>query len=172
MTTQTQFGQADALALAMVAYLSDNASDLCLPVTVQRRFLRVDDPKDLPDVTQPVQVDILPGVFNDAERYDRTSQAPPAGRGSWMGTFGITLYMQQVVVGQAEAQCPLLELLRTQLLALVEAARLATPAAFLPMQNLVVGAVRSLNKGTYDLDRLVNDGCFSAGFTLTFKASA
>ena len=67
---QTVFGQTDALALSIAAWL--NTFPLSMPIKAQRRFVLIDTAPALPDVNSPVQVDIFP----DIEICDRQGVSP------------------------------------------------------------------------------------------------
>ena len=89
---QTVFGQTDALALSIAAWL--NTFPLSMPIKAQRRFVLVDTASALPDVNSPVQVDIFP----DIEICDRQGVSP-----AFASHYAVHLFIQQRLTGAAPA---------------------------------------------------------------------
>ena len=162
-TTQTIFGQSDALALAVVDLLNDASAGkaFCLDLSASRVFARIMDLKAIPDSTSAVSVQVFPG-------HDQADRAGLSG--PYDDTYGVHVVLQQRVGGVVETQCPLLMQLRTQITEFLAATRIDCPAAVHPFKNAHLFAHRTAdNKGVYDLMRLEEFNAFYAEIVLTYK---
>ena len=88
--SQTIFGQTDALALSIVAWL--NSFPLSMSIKAQRRYVLIVTASALPDINSPVQVDIFP----DIEICDRQGVSP-----AFASHYAVHLVIQQRLTGAA-----------------------------------------------------------------------
>jgi len=162
---QTVFGQTDALALSIAAWL--NTFPLSMPIKAQRRFVLIDTASALPDVNSPVQVDIFP----DIEICDRQGVSP-----AFASHYAVHLFIQQRLTGAAneDAQCALLTQLRSQI---IEGMKpwpgFQIPNAVnVPSQGLYLVQVKNADqKGLYDLARLLGQHVYASDTILVFRAA-
>ena len=161
---QTVFGQTDALALSIAAWI--NTFPLSMPIKAQRRFVLVDTASALPDVNSPVQVDIFP----DIEICDRQgiSQA-------FASHYAVHLFIQQRLTSAAneDAQCALLTRLRSEIIEGLKSAQIPlTSAVHTSAQGLRMVQVKNADKqGLYDLARLLGQHVFASDTILVFRAA-
>ena len=173
-TSQTKFGQSDALALQVVTLLqgaNDNGFTLCgdnytfcLNIAPVRQFARKLDLTDIPNIGDPVAVQVFPGH----DQSDRDGLG-----GIYNDTYGVHVLMLQHVAAAAETQCPWLMLLRSQIAEFLSGQGLTLEAALnrLPSGSLArVVAVRHGPEGVYDLARLESTNVFYSDMILTYKA--
>lgn len=173
---QTTFGQTDALALAIVTWLTagtfyiigNQASPqpFCINISAERRFHRIDDLKNIPAWNAPASVDVFP----DIEMGKREGIAP-----AFLSEYAVHIYIQQMVagaVGGEAAQCALLLQLRSQIIEGIKPLRFNLANAVHPVVNIIPIAVKNADKGLYGLDRLLNDHVFESDTILIFKAAA
>jgi len=161
---QTIFGQTDALALSIAAWL--NTFPLSMPIKAQRRFVLIDTASALPDVNSPVQVDIFP----DIEICDRQgiSQA-------FASHYAVHLFIQQRLTSAAneDTQCALLTRLRSEIIEAMKPLSFAIPSAVhVPKQGLYLVQVKNADqKGLYDLARLLGQHVYASDTILVFRAA-
>jgi len=168
---QTVFGQTDALALAVVNWLTDNAVTFSLPIAAERRFALVTDLALIPDNTQPVSVDVFPDI-EDTERQ---------GMHTFTSSYAVHIFIQQRTDGtDEEAACALLALLRGQIIESLKNARLSIPSAVHPLAagSLVMTHAKSADRapgnpaGLYSLARLLQAHVFESDTIVIFKPAA
>jgi hypothetical protein len=161
---QTTFGQTDALALAVVSWLSQNAASFCVPIAAERRFLLMSKLEDIPPATSPASVDVFP----DVETSDRLGIAP-----AFTSQYSIHIFIQQQVGGSPgpETQCALLTQLRSQILAGLKPLMFSLTDAVQPVRNVFLTQARSADKGLYNLARLLELNVYESDTILTFKAA-
>ncbi len=162
-STQTQFGQSAALADVIVAGL--NGAEFCLPVLAVRRFVRRRELKDLPGISNPVAVDVFPGVV----QVDRMGLD-----GVYDDTYGIHVILQQSVTdtavsGTSEAQISLLLQLQSQIIEFLCSPLVTVPQAVHPFRGARVMAVRNGDDGIYSLPRLEDTSAFYCDTIFTYK---
>ena len=172
VVSQTTFGQTDALALAVVTWLQNNALTFCLPIKAQRRFVRIDEAGALPDVGAPVQVDVFP----DIEVGKRQGVSPKPYESQYAVYLQIQQRLTSVAVQGAEAedeQCALLMLLRSQIIEGIKTRQfILNNAVNVPMQGLYLDQIKNADqKGLYDLARLLGQHVFASDTILVFRAA-
>jgi hypothetical protein len=162
---QTTFGQTDALALAVVAWLNTNAATFAVPVSAERRFRRKSDLTDIPKFNESVSVDVFP----DSEAIHRESMS------TFTSHYAIHVYMQQHVAGapDVEAQCALLAQTHSEIMQGLRSYPFALANAVHPVNfnQLVFVDSKSADKGLYDLAALEQENKFQSDTILIFKAA-
>lgn len=171
---QTTFGQTTALADAIVTTLNaaQAANTFCLPITAERRFLRKFYLKadgtwtaSVPKIGEAVSIEVFAG--DELEGRQGGGRTP-----IFAATYGIHIVLTQHVGAQTETQCPLLMLLRSQIVELLKPLGLAVTAALHPFFPAVLDAVtHSKDDGPYDLNLLAAMNVFSSELILTYKAA-
>ena len=165
MSDQTVFGQTDALALDVAAWVTNHAADFCLPVAAERRFVRQDELKDIPQASMPVSVDVFP-----ASEHGKRQGASVA----FAGEYAFHLYLQQQVAGspdEEESRCGLLAQLRSQIIEGLKRTQFNLTTAVHPVQSVIMIEFKSADaKGLYDLERLLQQHVFESDTILIFKA--
>lgn len=165
MSDQTVFGQTDALALDVAAWLTSQADTFCLPVAAERRFVRQDELKNIPQSDMPVSVDVFP----DAEHGKRQGASV-----AFAGEYIVHLYLQQQVAGsgdEEESRCALLAQLRSQIIEGLKRTQFDLTTAVHPVQSVIMIEFKSADaKGLYDLERLLQKHVFESDTILIFKA--
>ena len=173
--TQTVFGQTDALALTIVAWMaagawyyqgqSTNPQSFCIPITPQRRFARRDDLASLPNYQQPALVDVFPGLEHGDSRGTSTA---------FESQYAIRFCIQQQLTGAAseEDQCALLSQLRSQIVEGIKTQRFNLTNAVHPVSNVFLHQIRNADRNDlYDQNILQNDHVFKSDTILIFKAA-
>ena len=169
---QTQFGQTDALALAVAAFLNTTSASgsFCAPLAAERRFAIVTDLAAIPGFDTPASVDVVP----DIENTDRT------GLTTWTSDYAIHFFIQQRTDGtDEEALCALLCQLRSQIIEALKGQQFTLPNAVHPVTlgGLVMMHTKSADRrtgnlpGLYDLSRLLQAHVFESDTIVIFKAA-
>jgi len=135
----TAYGQTDALALAIVDWLTVNAATFCMAIAPERRFQLLTDLKDIPTHNEPASIDVFPS-FEDSERAGIST--------AFSSHYAVHIFIQQQVGGAAdpEAQCGLLDQLRSQIVEGVKLRRFQLPDAVHPVQNVFLSHVRNADR--------------------------
>ena len=167
---QTVFGQTDALALSIAAWL--NTFPLSMPIKAQRRFVLIDEVSKLPDANSPVQVDVFP----DIELSDRQGIS-----NAFSSHYAVHLFIQQrltsaVITDGAkdeDTQCALLTRLRSEIIEGLKSAQIPlTSAVHTSAQGLRMVQVKNADKqGLYDLARLLGQHVYASDTILVFRAA-
>ena len=165
------FGQTDALALAVAAFLNSMAPSFCTPIAAERRFALVTDLSLIPASNSPASIDVFPDIENTERK----------GLSTFTSDYAIHVYLQQRTDGtDEEALCGLLTQLRSQIIEALKTARLALPAAVHPVGagGLVMTHAKSADRspgnpaGLYNLARLLDAHVFESDTIVIFKAAA
>jgi hypothetical protein len=161
---QTTFGQTDALALEVVAWLNDNAHEFCLPIVAERRFRLISELGEIPAASASASVDVFP----DVDTSERLGVAP-----AFTSSYTIHVFIQQQVGGNPgpEAQCTLLTQLRSQIIEGLKPLMFSLVNAVHPTQRVFLTHARSADKGLYNLARLLELNVYESDTILTFKAA-
>ena len=168
---QTTFGQTDALALAVAAYLNTRSDSFCTNVSAERRFALVTDIALIPAFDAPASVDVFP----DIENTERT------GFTTFKSDYAIHIFIQRRTDGtDEEAACALLAQLRSEILESLKNLRLAIPNAVhtLAAGSMVMSHAKSADRspgnpaGLYNLARLLDAHVFESDTIVIFKAAA
>ena len=170
---QTIFGQTDALALAVVNYLTvqQAAGVYMLAIAPARRFALIDTLADLPKYNEAASVSVVPS----GESSERNGMSH-----AFDSTCIVHLVMKQVVAGAAigeEAQCAKLAAVRSQILDGLRTRALDLDNAVHPVKRVfIVGlksAVHNAARGPelYSLDDLMASHVFHSDTILTFRAA-
>ena len=162
---QKVFGQTDALALAIVDWLTANSGTFVLPVAAERRFALIDDLPSIPVYNAPASVDVFPDI--EVSQRQGISTA-------FSSEYAVHIYIQQQVGGAAdeEAQCALLAQLRSQIVESLKLRAFQLTNAVHPVPNVFLAHVKSADKaGLYNLARLLELHVFESDTILIFKAA-
>jgi hypothetical protein len=164
MAPSATCGQTDALALAVVAWLNDNADDFCVPIAAERRFRLISELEEIPASNTFASVDVFP----DSETDERRGIAPV-----FIASYAIHIFIQQQVGGTPgpEDQCALLTQLRSQILEGIKPLKFNISNAVHPAQNLILAQAKSADKGLYNLARLLELNVYESDTILVFKAA-
>jgi len=159
------YGQTDALALAVVAWLTANVDNFILPIATERRFRLIDELPGIPSVSQPVSVDVFP----DIEVSERQGIST-----AFKSTYAIHLFIQQQVSGAAseDAQCALLTALRSQIIDRLRVRSFNLTNAVHPVNGVILVHLKSADRGLYNLNRLLDLHVYESDTILTFRAAA
>lgn len=160
----TGVGQTDALALAVVAWLTANASSFALQINPQRRFHLLGELSKIAPYGQPVNVDVFP----DAEACERQGAST-----AFKSVYAIHLFIQQQISGapDEDAQCQALTELRSQIIEALKLRMFDLTGAVHPVGRVFLSHVKSADRGLYDLQRLMQDHVYASDTLLTFRAS-
>jgi hypothetical protein len=176
---QTTFGQTDALALAVVAWLSagmfatiDNPEQraFCMPIAAERRFALIDNLTDIPGYLDKVSVDVFP----DIETSNRQGIS-----NAFISQYGVHIFIQQQLTGASdeEAQCSLLTQLRSEIIEGIKLRAFDLTNAVHQTTKLIAVEIQNVDrgfrgKGLYSLDRLLQQHVYESDTILIFKAAA
>ena len=162
---QTVFGQTDALAQAIVAWINTNAAIFCVAPSAERRFNPLYELPAIPTFEDAPSVDVVPGGI----AVHRESLA------TFTSQYAVNLFIQQQLAG-----CPdedelvgLLIQLQSELLESLRTAPLELPNAVHKVKFNQLGFLDSKpgDGGLYSLPRLREARVFESDTILIFKAA-
>lgn len=167
------YGQTDALALAVVEWLTAFSNSFILPIAAERRFRLMDTLPNIPKYNEPVSVDIIPEIETSEKLGISTA---------FTSLYSIHLYIQQQVSGaqSEDGRCAMLTALRSQIIARLKALRQGfdlSATAVEPVSKVFLKHYRSGDRGPFyggglfDLSRLLELHVYESDTILTFKAS-
>lgn len=166
MTTNTTFGQTDALALAVVTWLNQNSATFCVPIAAERRFRLSTELDDIPTAAESASVDVFPDIEN-SERQGMSK--------AFSSSYVIHIYIQQQVTGATgetdEQRCELLARLRSEIIEALKLRLFTLSNAVHPVPNVFLAEVKNGDKGLYGLPRLMQLNVFESDTILVFRAS-
>lgn len=162
--TQTTFGQTDALALAVVAWLNANAATFSMPMTAERRFRLIRELPDIPAFDQAASVDVFP----DSEQSQRQGIST-----AFASSYAVHVFIQQQVAGapDEDAQCALLTQLRSEIVEGLKLRMFQLANAVHAVQNVFLDQLKSADSGLYNLARLLELHVYESDTILVFKAA-
>jgi hypothetical protein len=159
------YGQTDALAVAVAAWINANPAKFCLAVAAERRFAMLSEKKDIPQSGDPASVDVFP----DTEAAQRQGAST-----AFASEYAIHLYLQQQLGGPVdrEDQCAQLTRLRSELIEGLKSRMFDLTNAVHPVNRVFLAHLRSADKvGLYSLARMMEVGVYESDTILVFKAS-